>query len=196
MGWHPISAWRYVIGAATAPEITALLRSQGLWTNLHDRSAEYAPFLRAQEHSAQIDRPVLQIYEQRFKDGRINILNCTTTMEMGVDIPNVALVVNANVPPSVSNYRQRVGRAGRRGEAFAFAVTFCRDLPWDEIAFAAPPQYLAAPIAAPSVSDGQSCPRCTPRACGALGRVPPRPARWLQHQNINRRVFRRRGGGR
>jgi DEAD/DEAH box helicase domain-containing protein len=133
-----------------APEI-ALLRAQGLWTNLHDRSAEYAPFLRAQEHSAQIDRPVLQIYEQRFKDGRINILNCTTTMEMGVDIPNVALVVNANVPPSVSNYRQRVGRAGRRDEAFAFAVTFCRDLPWDEIAFAAPPQYLAAPIAAPSV---------------------------------------------
>jgi len=132
------------------PELAAL-RSQGLWTNLHDRAAEYAPFLRAQEHSAQIDRPVLQIYEQGFKDGRINILNCTTTMEMGVDIPNVTLIVNANVPPSVSNYRQRVGRAGRRGEAFAFAVTFCRDLPWDENAFGNPQQYLAAPISAPSV---------------------------------------------
>ena len=134
----------------TAPQLTAL-RSQGLWTNLHDRVAEYAPFLRAQEHSAQIDRSVLQIYEKGFKDGRINVLNCTTTMEMGVDIPNVALVVNANVPPSVSSYRQRVGRAGRRGEGFAFSVTFCRDLPWDENAFATPPQYLMAPVSAPSV---------------------------------------------
>jgi len=127
------------------------MRENGLWTNLHDRAAEYAPFLRAQEHSAQIERPALQIYEERFKEGRINILNCTTTMEMGVDIPDVSLVMNANVPPSVANYRQRVGRAGRRGEAFAFAVTFCRDLPWDEVVFAAPSGYLTAPITAPSV---------------------------------------------
>jgi len=96
----------------SAPQLSEL-RGQGLWTNLHDRIAEYAPFLRAQEHSAQIERPVLEIYEQGFREGRINILNCTTTMEMGVDIPHVSLVVNANVPPSVSNYRQRVGRAGR-----------------------------------------------------------------------------------
>ena len=134
----------------TLPEIQTL-RSEGLWTNLHDRAAEYAQFLRAQEHSAQIERPILQMYEEQFKQGRINILNCTTTMEMGVDIPNVGLVVNANVPPSVSNYRQRVGRAGRRGEAFAFATTFCRDLPWDQIAFDEPVRFLSAPIAAPSV---------------------------------------------
>jgi Lhr-like helicase len=135
---------------AEAPEVAAL-RSQGLWTNLHDRAAEYPPFLRAQEHSAQIPRPVLEIYEDRFKDGFINVLNCTTTMEMGVDIPNVALVVNSNVPPSLSNYRQRVGRAGRRGEASAFAATFCRDLPWDLIAFEGPARYLATAISAPAV---------------------------------------------
>ncbi len=134
----------------TAPEI-AILRSQGLWTDLHDRVAEYPPFLRAQEHSAQILRPMLKDYECAFKEGDINVLNCTTTMEMGVDIPNVALVINANVPPSVANYRQRVGRAGWRGEPFAFAATFCRDLPWDRIAFAAPARYLSAKIAAPAV---------------------------------------------
>ena len=135
---------------AETPGIAAL-RSRGLWTDLHDRVAEYPPFLRAQEHSAQIPRPVLEIYEDRFKDGLINVLNCTTTMEMGVDIPNVALVVNSNVPPSLSNYRQRVGRAGRRGEAFAFAATFCRDLPWDLIAFEGPARYLATEISAPAV---------------------------------------------
>ncbi len=127
------------------------LREQGLWTNLHDRIATYSPFLRAQEHSAQIARPVLADYEDRFKQGRINLLNCSTTMEMGVDIPNVQVVVNGNVPPSASNYRQRVGRAGRRGEPWAFAATFCRDQPLDRIVFDQPARLLTAPVPAPAV---------------------------------------------
>jgi len=127
------------------------LRRRGLWTDLHDRIAAYPPFLRAQEHSAQIPRPVLKTYEENFRQGRINLLNCSTTMEMGVDIPQVRLVVNANVPPSVSNYRQRVGRAGRRGEPWAFGITFCRDLPMDQQTFAAPATFLGRPIVAPKV---------------------------------------------
>lgn len=126
-------------------------RHNGQWTPLHDRAATYARFLRAQEHSAQIKRAVLRTYEDRFKEGRINLLNCSTTMEMGVDIPNVRLVVNANVPPAVSNYRQRVGRAGRRGEPWAFGVTFCRNLPLDQIVFDTPTRLLSAQIAAPAV---------------------------------------------
>ncbi len=135
---------------ATSEELAAL-RPRGLWTELHDRIAAYPPFLRAQEHSAQIERPILQTYEEKFKEGKINILNCSTTMEMGVDIPNVNLVVNANVPPSASNYRQRVGRAGRRGEAYASAMTYCRDLPLDWLVFSNPTRLLMAPIAAPMV---------------------------------------------
>ena len=127
------------------------IREQGLWTDLNDRAATYALFLRAQEHSAQIARPVLVDYEQRFKDGKINLLNCSTTMEMGVDIPDVQLVANANAPPSVSNYRQRLGRAGRRGEPWAFGMTFCRDLPLDRILFDEPKRFLAARITAPAV---------------------------------------------
>lgn len=135
---------------ATDPEV-AVLRHRGVWTDLHDRIAVYPPFLRAQEHSAQIARPALQRYEELFRAGRINLLNCSTTMEMGVDIPAVRLVVNANVPPSLSSYRQRVGRAGRRGEPWAFAVTFCRDLPLDRQAFLRPTDFLARPIVAPRV---------------------------------------------
>lgn len=127
------------------------IRRDGLWTDLHDRAAIYEPFIRAQEHSAQIERPVLADYEERFKKGRINLLNCSTTMEMGVDIPDVQMVVNANVPPSISNYRQRVGRAGRRGEPWAFGVTYCRDLPLDRIVFENPTHLLTASVSAPSV---------------------------------------------
>ena len=129
----------------------AALRRAGQWTNIHDRAVSFAPFLRAQEHSAQIERPALAIYEDEFRKGRINFLNCSTTMEMGVDIPNVRMVVNANVPPSVSNYRQRVGRGGRRGEPWAFAITYCRDLPLDRAVFADPNRLLDAPIPAPLV---------------------------------------------
>jgi hypothetical protein len=129
----------------------AALRGAGQWTDIHDRAAMFAPFIRAQEHSAQIERPALAVYEEEFREGRINLLNCSTTMEMGVDIPNVRLVVNANVPPSVSNYGQRVGRAGRRGEPWAFAVTYCRDLPLDRTVFDNPNRLLSAEIPAPTV---------------------------------------------
>ena len=129
----------------------AELRRDGIWTNLHDRAAVYAPFLRSQEHSAQIERPVLADYERLFKDGQINLLNCSTTMEMGIDIPDVRLVANGNTPPSISNYRQRLGRAGRRGEPWAFGLTFCRDLPLDRIVFENPRRFLKTLVTAPAV---------------------------------------------
>ena len=129
----------------------AVLRGTGLWTNLQDRAATFAPFLRAQEHSAQIDRASLRGYEDDFRSGRINILNCSTTMEMGVDIPNVGTVVNTNVPPAPSNYRQRIGRAGRRGEPWALSYTFCKDKPLDWQIFRRPEALLQANIFAPSI---------------------------------------------
>ena len=134
----------------TDPEVRHL-RGQGLWTNLHDRVAAYTRFFRAQEHSAQIERAVLSGYEDQFKQGKINLLNCSTTMEMGVDIPDIQLVVNSNVPPSASNYRQRVGRAGRGDEPWAFGITFCRNLPLDQVVFHHPGRFLESEIAAPSV---------------------------------------------
>ncbi|MCB1357850.1 MAG: DEAD/DEAH box helicase [Maritimibacter sp.] len=134
----------------TDPAVAAL-RRRGLWSDMTDRVATYPAFIRAQEHSAQIERKVLKNYETRFNDGEINLLNCSTTMEMGVDIAAVQLVVNANVPPALSNYRQRVGRAGRRREPWAFGLTFCRDLPLDILAFKKPIEFLKRPIAAPKV---------------------------------------------
>lgn len=127
------------------------LRKSGLWTDLQDRAAAFAPFLRAQEHSAQIDRESLKGYEDEFRAGRINILNCSTTMEMGVDIPNVGTVVNTNVPPAPSNYRQRIGRAGRRGEPWALSFTFCKDKPLDWQIFRQPESLLRAEIPAPAI---------------------------------------------
>ncbi len=56
----------------------------------------------------------------------IDMVNVTTTMEVGVDIGSLEAIFQGNMPPTRYNYQQRVGRGGRRGQAFSTAVTFCR----------------------------------------------------------------------
>lgn len=130
----------------------AKLRADGVWNNISDRVAMFAEYARSAEHSAQQDSGLLRRYEDQFKKGEINILNCSTTMEMGVDIGSVSTVMMTNVPPSVASYRQRVGRAGRRGQPFSLAFTFCRDRPLDREAFLSPTAYLNRSMAAPKVA--------------------------------------------
>lgn len=128
------------------------LRQEGLWSNLNDKIIEGGFYYRAAEHSAQIASTQLNRYEQMFKEGKINVLSCSTTMEMGVDIGGMAAVVMNNVPPHPANYLQRAGRAGRRSEAAAIAYTLCKNDPHNRRVFTNPKWAFTTAIAAPKVS--------------------------------------------
>lgn len=115
-------------------DITAL-REQGYWPVLNDRVIELTPYFTTAEHSAQQDSKTLARYEKAFKDGDINLLSCSTTMEMGIDIGGIGQVAMNNVPPHPANYLQRAGRAGRRREARSLAMTLCKANPHDQAVF-------------------------------------------------------------
>lgn len=111
------------------------LREEGLWSDLNDRVIELSPYFSTGEHSAQQPAELLERYEKAFKEGRLNLLSCSTTMEMGIDIGGVQIVAMNNVPPHPANYLQRAGRAGRRQETRSAAVTLCKSNPHDQTVF-------------------------------------------------------------
>ena len=126
-----IARLRHARAWISAQHALTRLREEGLWSNLNDRVVELAPYFATAEHSAQQSSKLLGQYEKRFKEGHINLLSCSTTMELGIDIGGVQLVAMNNVPPHPANYLQRAGRAGRRQETRSTAVTLCKSNPHD-----------------------------------------------------------------
>jgi ATP-dependent helicase YprA (DUF1998 family) len=104
----------------------------------------------AQEHSAQVPPQSRENIEREFKKqkGRVNTLVATPTLEMGVDIGDLDMILLRNVPPLTANYWQRVGRAGRR-HRMAVLYTYCRNSHHDNYFFEDPYRLLRSPVDPP-----------------------------------------------
>jgi DEAD/DEAH box helicase domain-containing protein len=128
------------------------LRARGVWTEFSDRLAASAEYFETAEHSAQQSGKRLRELEDSFKQGNINVLSCSTTMEMGVDIGGLSAVAMNNAPPGPANFLQRAGRAGRRKETAAVTLTLCKAVPHGEAVFRNPMWPFVTPIFVPQVS--------------------------------------------
>jgi ATP-dependent helicase YprA (DUF1998 family) len=129
------------------------------------RKESIEPFgLTVEEHTAQLtgmeDEEAFnrtERYELRFQDLRIDnaspidVLSCTTTMEVGIDIGSLCGVALRNVPPHVANYQQRAGRAGRRGRAIASVITYAQGGSHDAWFYGNPDRIISGDVRAPVV---------------------------------------------
>ena len=86
-----------------------------------------SPRVHAHEHTGLLEREVREKLERDFKlhphSNSINVLSATSTLEMGIDIGDLNVTGNTNVPPKPSNFLQRVGRAGRK-EGSALIINY------------------------------------------------------------------------
>lgn len=103
------------------------------------------------EHTAQLTTDCASNIQQRFIRGDINILSCSTTFELGVDLGELEAIFLRNVPPEPSNYIQRAGRAGRRLDTIGFTLTFAQLRSHDLTCFKEPEKMVEGRIKPPVV---------------------------------------------
>lgn len=147
--------WAQVGGACPTfrctGSLTALAAGDwlGHYADLYQRLEPIA--LKVEEHTAQWSSVRGAEIQTAFVDGDINVLSCSTTFELGVDLGDVEAVLLRNVPPSPANYVQRAGRAGRRLGAAAMVLTLVQRRNHDLAYYREPRLLVDGKVAPPRI---------------------------------------------
>ncbi|WP_395752920.1 DEAD/DEAH box helicase [Prosthecobacter sp.] len=106
----------------------------------------------ATEHTGLLTNSERQDIERRFgrkeSSDDPNVLTCTSTLEMGIDIGDLSTTMLCSIPPNTANYLQRIGRAGR-STGTALIVSIINQRPHDLYFFARPDQMLKGEVEPP-----------------------------------------------
>ncbi|UQX03294.1 ATP-dependent helicase [Streptomyces sp. RerS4] len=104
-----------VLGEGAPPPAEIMAQSGG---------AQGAPPLLARAHHGSVSKEQRALVEEDLKAGRLPAVVATSSLELGIDMGAVDLVVQVESPPSVASGLQRVGRAGHQVGAVSTGVVF------------------------------------------------------------------------
>ena len=96
------------------------------------RTEEMAEFLQMKDVAADYFHAGLppetkKSVQQRFIDGELRVIAATNAFGMGIDKPDVRLVIHADIPGSLENYLQEAGRAGRDSQTARCVLLYATD---------------------------------------------------------------------
>jgi hypothetical protein len=108
--------------------------------------------LVVREHTAQVPHDERSAIEEQFKgkasDSLVNVLACSPTLELGINVGGLDAVVMRNVPPRPDNYAQRGGRVGRHSRV-GLVVGYARSTPHDQYFYDRPEEMIAGEVPVP-----------------------------------------------
>lgn len=87
-------------------------------------AAQGAPPVIARAHHGSVSKEQRALVEEDLKAGRLPAVVATSSLELGIDMGAVDLVIQVESPPSVASGLQRVGRAGHQVGAVSTGVVF------------------------------------------------------------------------
>lgn len=147
--------WYYrasTIDALRQPSIAPLSLIAAEHTAQLNAAVSDEVFSRAEENELLFQDVDLGPDERGRERPAVDVLSCTTTMEVGIDIGSLSGVSLRNMPPARANYQQRAGRAGRRGNAVATVTAFGSADSHDEHYFTHPEEMISGPVDDPSLT--------------------------------------------
>ncbi len=137
-------------GRLQAITLDDLSRTENHYRDLYQTFHSTA--IKVEEHTAQWTAEEARKIQNDFVRGDVNVLSCSTTFELGVDVGELQAVLMRNVPPATANYVQRAGRAGRRAGAAAFALTFAQRRSHDLAHYQDPKRIVSGRVPTPVVA--------------------------------------------
>ncbi len=152
MRWKPGSGELVFLDPIRFPQQPAEgSRTNRFFVEFYRSGAEKMLGIEAREHTAQVRAENREEREKLFKEGKLPILYCSPTMELGVDIKDLNVVNMRNIPPTPANYAQRSGRAGRSGQP-ALIFSYCSvGNPHDQYFFKRPQAMVSGAVKTPCI---------------------------------------------